>query len=68
MRPHRPIDPTACWWCGWPDADIQLGGEPLHAMNEKRRAARQGTILLACDEECCASIELFVELEEIDGR
>ena len=68
MKPARPDDPTRCWWCGWPDADIQLGGEPLHGQTEKQRAAHQGRILLVCDEECCDRVEVFVMLEEIDGR
>ena len=21
----RPADPTACFWCGWPGAEVELG-------------------------------------------
>jgi len=24
-RPFRPDDPTACFWCGWPGAEVELG-------------------------------------------
>ena len=24
-RPVRPVDPSACFWCGWPGAEVELG-------------------------------------------
>lgn len=34
MKPARPNDPTWCFWCGWPGAEVELG-PPVRVCNDE---------------------------------
>ena len=53
LKPYRPTSPTACWWCGWPEPSLPLGG---------------GGLVAVCDLSCAAELEAFTEAEEVAGR
>jgi hypothetical protein len=53
VRPYRPTSPTACWWCGWPEPPLVLGG---------------GGLVAVCDASCAEELEAFVEAEELEGK
>lgn len=43
-RPFRPDDPAACFWCGWPGAELELG-PPVHVCDPTCAAELEAFVL-----------------------